>query len=222
MGADGDTDRDKDADQQRHRGVQQLRRIALHALESSSAWRPGRRPRGLLRYVLAADADPPDPGAPSPPVLAGFTDWVLAHTRLVAVAWLAAVGAGAASASSATHALSQRSSLPGKPGFEANQLIGRLYGNGGSEPPFVAVLTLPPGQRIDTPATRAAIASAMRAVQASIPGTRIASYASTGNAQFLSSDRRTTFALIYPPSHASRQTPIHPPLPHPKPAPPHP
>jgi uncharacterized membrane protein YdfJ with MMPL/SSD domain len=147
-----------------------------------------------------------------PPVeqglLAALTAWTLRHRRLIAVFWLAAAVAGAAWASSATHALSQRSSLPGKPGFEANRLIGRLYGNGGAEAPLVAVLALPPGHRIDTPAARAAIVSAMRAVQARIPGTRIASYASTGNAQFLSTDRRTTFALIYPPSDASGETPI--------------
>src|SRR6266545_5440174 len=108
--------------------------------------------------------------------LAVLTDWVLTHRRLVVVFWLAAAVAGAASASSASHALSQRSALPGKPGYQANQLIQRLYGNGGATAPFVAVLTLPPGQRVDTASARDAIGSAMRAVQARLPGSRIASY----------------------------------------------
>jgi RND superfamily putative drug exporter len=147
-----------------------------------------------------------------PPVrrapLAALTTWALRHRRLVVVAWLVAAVAGAASASSATHALSQRSSLPGKPGFEANQLIQRLYGNGGATPPYVAVLTLRPGRRITAPAGRSAIASAMRAVQKTLPDTRIASYASNADQGFISRDGRTNFALIYPPSQPDGQTPV--------------
>jgi putative drug exporter of the RND superfamily len=141
--------------------------------------------------------------------LATLTAWTLRHRRLVSVAWLLAAIAGVASASSATHALSQRSSLPGKPGFEANQRIQRLYGNGGATPPYVAVVTVPRGHRIDARANRAAIASAMRAVQTRLPpGARIASYASTGDRGFISDDGRTSFALIYPPSQPDGQTPL--------------
>src|SRR6266700_477795 len=102
--------------------------------------------------------------------LAALTDWVLTHRRLVVVFWVTAAVAGAASASSATHALSQRSALPGKSGYEANQAIERLYGNGGATAPFVAVLSLPSGERIATPSARAAIERAMRAVQTYVPG----------------------------------------------------
>src|SRR5262249_20368152 len=126
--------------------------------------------------------------------LAALTAWVLTHRRSVAALWLLAGVAGAASAPPATHALSQRSSLPGRPGFEANQSIQRLYDNGGATPPYVAVLTLPRGQRIVAPANRAAISSAMRAVRARLPGARVASYASTRDRRFLSPDRRTRFA----------------------------
>src|SRR6266516_4265729 len=86
--------------------------------------------------------------------LVALTDRVLTHRRFVVVFWLAAAVAGAASASSATHALSQRSALPGKPGYQANQLIQRLYGNGAATAPFVAVLTLSPGQHLDTARAR--------------------------------------------------------------------
>jgi putative drug exporter of the RND superfamily len=132
---------------------------------------------------------------------------VLTHRRSVVVFWLAAAVAGAASASSATHALSQRSALPGKPGYEANQLIQRLYGNGAATAPFVAVLALAPGRHVDT-ADRDAIGSAMHAVQAHLPGSRIDSYASTGDPRFLSPDGRTSFALIYPPSQPDGQNPV--------------
>src|SRR5262249_58599376 len=100
-------------------------------------------------------SDPPDRSGEQPVErgpLAALTAWVLTHQRSVAALWLLAGVAGAASASSATHALSQRSSLPGKPGFEANQSIQRLYDNGGATPPYVAVLTPPPGPPIVPPA----------------------------------------------------------------------
>src|SRR5262249_61640276 len=138
-------------------------------------------------------SDPPDASGEQPVKrgpLAALTAWVLTHGRWVAALWLLAGVAGAASASSATHALSQRSSLPGKPGFEANQLIQRLYDNGGATPPYVAVLTLPRGQRIVAPANRAAIASAMRAVPARLPAARVASYAPTGARGFVSRHAR--------------------------------
>jgi RND superfamily putative drug exporter len=140
--------------------------------------------------------------------LAALTAWALRHRRLVVVAWLVAAVTGAASASSATHALSQRSSLPGKPGFEANQLIQRLYGNGGATPPYVAVLTLRRGRRVTAPASRSAITSAMRAVQKTLPGARIVSDTSNGDHRSISPDGRTSFALIYPPSQPDGQTAV--------------
>jgi RND superfamily putative drug exporter len=140
--------------------------------------------------------------------LAALTDWVITHRRLVVVFWVTAVVAGAASASSATHALSQRSALPGKSGYEANQAIERLYGNGAATAPFVAVLSLPSGQHVDTASARDAIGSAMCAVQAHLPGSRIVSYASSGDPRFFSRDGRTSFALIYPPSQPDGQNPV--------------
>src|SRR5262249_21470911 len=92
--------------------------------------------------------------------------------------------------------------------FEANQSIQRLFENGGATPPYVAVLTLPRGRRIVAPANRAAIASAMRAVRARLPGARVAAYASTGDRGFVPPDGRTSFALIYPPSEPDGQTPV--------------
>jgi putative drug exporter of the RND superfamily len=145
---------------------------------------------------------------PNRGLLAALTDWVLTHRRLVVIFWLAAAVAGAASASSATQALSQRSALPGKPGYQTNQLIQRLYGNGGDTAPFVAVLTLPPGERVNTSPARHAIASAMRAAQAHLPGSRIVSYASSGDPRFVSANGQTSFALIFPPSQPDGQNPV--------------
>src|SRR6266545_1937472 len=144
--------------------------------------------------------------------LVALTDRVLTHRRFVVVFWLAAAVAGAASAPSATQALSQRSALPGKSGYEANRLIQRLYGNGGATAPFVAVLSLPSGQPVASSSARAAIARATRAVQTRVPGSRVVSYATTANPRFVSRDGRTSFALIFPPSQPDGQNPVADPL----------
>jgi putative drug exporter of the RND superfamily len=54
------------------------------------------------------------------------------------------------------------------------------------------------GQTIDSPGVRADLKALDRRLQRALPGARIASLASTGNAGFGSADRRTTFALAYP------------------------
>src|SRR6266508_6177917 len=166
--------------------------------------RPGARQWRRRRSVAGRD----DRSSRKRGPLVALTDWVLTHRRFVVVFWLAAAVAGAASASSATHALSQRSALPGKSGYEANRLIQRLYGNGGATAPFVAVLSLPSGQPVASSSARAAIARATRAVQTRVPGSRVVSYATTANPRFVSRDGRTSFALIYPPSQPDGQNPV--------------
>ena len=132
-----------------------------------------------------------------------FTRWILAHRRSVALAWIVVALVSLASVSSASNALSQSFTLPGQPGFETDQAIMRAYGNGGSFAPAVPVITLPAGVNVDSPGVRAQLGSTLARVQHALPGARIASYASTGNRLFVSSDGRTTFALIFLPVGAS-------------------
>ena len=63
--------------------------------------------------------------------------------------------------------------------------------------PLVPVVTLPKGTSADSPAVRRTSAKLDTKLEA-LPGSRLASYASTGDSAFLSKDGRTTFALIYP------------------------
>ncbi len=72
--------------------------------------------------------------------------FVLAHRRVVMVGWLVVFLAGAVGASHVSKRLSIDFSLPGQPGYETAQKIERLYGNGGFEPPAIAVVTVPPGR----------------------------------------------------------------------------
>jgi RND superfamily putative drug exporter len=127
-----------------------------------------------------------------------WSQWVLAHKWLVVGFWLIALLAGGAASAKVSGKLSQEFSLPGEPGHEANVAILHQYGNGGLQISLVAVMRLPAGQTIDTPAARQVLSSAFGAL-ASQPGMRVVSYANTGDRRFASADGRTTFGLIFTP-----------------------
>jgi RND superfamily putative drug exporter len=127
-----------------------------------------------------------------------LTRWILAHKRVVVAFWLILAVVGFASASSATNALSQKFSLPGKESYEANLSILRTYGTDPTNPPFVPVVTLPSGITVHSPGVTAQLARAFARIAAHTPRARIVSYNSTGNPAFVSADGRTTFGLIYP------------------------
>src|SRR5579859_308081 len=125
------------------------------------------------------------------------TRWVLSHKIIVVGFWLIATVVGAASASSATNALSQKFSLPGKESYQANLNILRTYGQDPTNPPFVTVVTLPAGTTVHSPGVKAQLAAVFSRIAANTPGSRIVSYASTNNPAFVSRDGRTTFGLVY-------------------------
>jgi putative drug exporter of the RND superfamily len=128
-----------------------------------------------------------------------FTYWVLAHTRLIALSWLLITIIGLACVSSASKSLSRAFSLPGQPGFETDQAIVKVFGNGGGVPPIVPVITLPEGTTVESPGVRSRLSAALARIQSVSPGARIISYASTANRLFVSADGRTTFGLVYLP-----------------------
>ena len=133
-------------------------------------------------------------------LVAALTRWVLRHKVLVVVVWLGLTAAGAALAPQAIAAMSSDfGSLPGRPGYEANQEIRLVYGTGGDANPLVLVVQLPDGTTVDTPGVRAELATAVRAAARAVGGGRAASYADGGDRGFVSADGRTTFALLYPP-----------------------
>jgi putative drug exporter of the RND superfamily len=132
--------------------------------------------------------------------MAPLTRWVLAHKRAVTIFWVALTLVGMASAGSATKALKQKFSVPGREGWITNQQIARdFHGTGGNTAPLLAVVTLPAGRAVES----APVRSGLRAVEArlaqALPGTRLAGYASTASPAFLSGDRHTTFIVAYPP-----------------------
>jgi RND superfamily putative drug exporter len=137
-------------------------------------------------------------------MMTSLTRWVLAHRRLVGLLWAVVAIAGIASVNQATKSFSSEFSVPGREGFVTNVQITKLFGGGGRNAALLPVVTLPAGTTVDSPGVRAGLARVEARVKAAVPGTRTASYASTGNRAFVSRDGRTTFVIAYvPPSSAS-------------------
>ena len=128
-----------------------------------------------------------------------LTRWVLAHKKTVVISWIVLTIAGIAAAGPASSALDQKFSVPDKEGWETNEAIAAKYnGTGGDTAPLVTVATLQAGQSIDSPQVKSDLTRLDSRLSRALPGSRIASYASTGDRAFVSNDGQTTFALVYP------------------------
>ena len=132
--------------------------------------------------------------------MAALTDWVLHHKRIVLGLWLLVTIAAFAAVGPAGSALSQQFNVPGREGFETNEELAAIYGNGGDVAPIVPVVTLPQGTTVDSPGVRGELDAALAKVETALPGASTASYGSTGDRAFVSEDGRTTFALVYIPA----------------------
>jgi putative drug exporter of the RND superfamily len=131
--------------------------------------------------------------------VSALTRWVLAHKRTVVIGWILLTIAGIAAAGPATKALDQKFSVPEKEGWETNEAIAAKYnGTGGDTSPLLPVVTLPAGESIDSPQVRSDLSRLDSKLEKALPGSRVASYASTGDRAFVSDDGRTTFAIVYP------------------------
>ena len=128
--------------------------------------------------------------------MTNLTRFILRHKALVALTWLAVVVAGVLTISGTVHRMTNDFSMPGQ-AFRVDNQIAREYGNGGSQAPYVAVLTAAPGERVTSATAAAQAGQAFAAIRQAVPGARIADYASTGNKAFVTRDGRSTFALVY-------------------------
>ena len=132
-------------------------------------------------------------------MMTSITRWVLAHKRIVTISWVLITVVGFATVGSSTGAFSKKFSVPGREGFTTNDKITKIYGQGGRNAPLVPVVTLPAGESVSSPAVRTGLQQIEAKLRQAIPGTRTASFASTGNPAFVSADGRTTFVIAYPP-----------------------
>ncbi|MGI8967577.1 MAG: MMPL family transporter, partial [Chloroflexota bacterium] len=80
--------------------------------------------------------------------------------------------------------------------------IVHTYGNDNALP-LLPVVTLPPGTTVDSPDVRSQLDTAFARLAKALPGSRVVSFASTGNRAFVSRDARTTFGLVYPNTNMS-------------------
>ena len=126
-----------------------------------------------------------------------MTNFILRHKALVALFWLVMTIAGIATVSGTTHRMTNNFSMPGQ-AFKVNNEIVAKYGAGGSQSPYVAVVTVGPGERVTDPGVASELGRVFGAVQHA--GTvRVLDYQSTHDPAFLTRDGRTTFALVYVP-----------------------
>ncbi len=125
-----------------------------------------------------------------------LTRFVLRHKALVALFWVVVAAVGVMTISGTTHRMTNNFAMPGQAFKVDNQIISQ-YGNGGSQAPYLPVITIPAGQKVTDPATAAATGRAFAALARAIPGVRIADYATTHNPAFVTRDGRSTFALVY-------------------------
>jgi putative drug exporter of the RND superfamily len=125
-------------------------------------------------------------------VLAGLAHLVYRRRRAVVGVWLLLTLFGAFAASQVSKRWFQSFSIPGYAAYETNQKTLRTFGTG-EQAPQVAVF-----HSAGDVTKEKGIATAIRKAQLANKGSRVSSYFSTGSDAYVSRDRHTTFAEIYP------------------------
>ena len=132
-------------------------------------------------------------------MMVSITRWVLSHRRIVVAFWVVLTLVGFATINKSSSSFDQRFSVPGREGWQTAQQIKSIYKTGGENLPLLPVVQLPAGKTVDSPGVKAELAKVDRLSESAIPGSRVASFASTGDKTFASKDGRTVFAVVYPP-----------------------
>jgi RND superfamily putative drug exporter len=130
------------------------------------------------------------------PMLARLAHHIARHRWGVIATWLALTVFGGFAAVKVSSRWFASFSIPGKPAYEASQRTLAAFGAGARAPDVVVFHT-----RGDATKSNA-VERAMRRAAATLPGARTSSYFSTGNLMYVSRDRHTTFAEVYPPGPA--------------------
>ncbi|HEV7466159.1 MAG TPA: MMPL family transporter, partial [Candidatus Dormibacteraeota bacterium] len=138
---------------------------------------------------------PAEPAASFMTRLAGF---VLHHRKRVMAAWGVIFIAGMVASGAVSNRLSFDFSLPGQPGYETARQTIAAFGNGGDQAPAIEVVTVPAGHTVAGDGST--IAAAFDAARRARPDVRVVDYASTGDQRFVTSDGRSTFALLFEPT----------------------
>jgi RND superfamily putative drug exporter len=136
-------------------------------------------------------------------VLERLARLVIRRRRWIVLAWLALFVFGLFSTTRLADRWFESFSIPGYSAYEANQRALKTFGTG-EQAPLVAVY------RSDGDVTRQkGIADSIAKAAAVNPGSRTSSYFSTGSDAYVSKDRHTTFAEIYPPGQPGFSSNVH-------------
>ena len=131
--------------------------------------------------------------------MTSLTRFALSHKRLITLAWVVLAVVGALTVSSVTSRMTHDFSTPGSAGYDTNHQILDRFGIDGNEQPTLAVLHLPAALNMHTAAGQAAAAKTFAAAHRA-GHLAVSDFASTKNPKFISSDGRTTWALINMPN----------------------
>src|SRR6266550_8183711 len=135
--------------------------------------------------------------------MTGLAHLVLRRRRAIVFAWIALTLLGAYSASAVSKRWLEQFSIPGYSAYEGNQRTLKTFGTGAQAP--MTVVFHSAGDITKDRGLARAIASAAKVN----PGSRVSSYFSTGSNAYVSQDRHTTFANIYPPGKPSFNSDVH-------------
>jgi RND superfamily putative drug exporter len=134
------------------------------------------------------------------PMLARLAHLTNQHRWAVIGAWTVLTLFGAFAAGEVSTRWYQGLAIPGGPAYEASQRTLHTFGVGARAPDVVVFHTA-------GDATKSiAIDRATRRAAATMPGALLSSYFTTGDMMYVSRDRHTTFAEIYPPGPATVST----------------
>jgi RND superfamily putative drug exporter len=123
-----------------------------------------------------------------------LSEFVIARRRWIVVAWVLLTIVGVFSTGRLADRWFESFSIPGYEAYEANQRALDVFGSG-AQPPLVVVFHADRGDVTKTEG----LGRAIQRTAAAVPGSRTSSFFATGSDAYVSSDRRTTFAEIYPP-----------------------
>ena len=125
-------------------------------------------------------------------MLARFAHLVHRRRALFVGAWIVLTVFGAFATAKVSDRWFESFSIPGYSAYETNQKVLKTFGTG-EQAPFVAVF------QSKGDVTKENLQPAIDAAAGVDPGSRVSSYASTHDDMYVSKDRHTTIAEIYPP-----------------------
>ncbi len=131
-------------------------------------------------------------------MLAGLARMAVRRRWTIVIAWIVLTLLGAFAAGKLSNRWFQSFSIPGFSAYEANQRTLKTFGSG-EQPPLVAVFTDPSRDITTVPG----IEQAIDAGAGIMPKARVGSWYATHSNGYVSKDRHTMFATIYPPGNAT-------------------